>query len=104
MYATRKQKLACGISCLIVLMLLNGCRTVPTVVPYTGTGANQVRTDIADLQNGQTETAITGTNIENGSNQIASGLDNIEQAIISGTDADADFEAILRAVRKRPLE
>jgi hypothetical protein len=83
--------------------LFIGCRTVP-IVPDNGSGAEQVRSDIAAIQDGQTGIAITGTNIENGGNQIASGLDNIEQSIISGTDADADFAEILRAVRKRPLE
>jgi len=83
--------------------LFIGCRTVP-VIPDNGNGANTVRTDIETITTGQTELAITGTNLENSGNQIARGLENIEQSIISGTDADADFTAILRAVRKRPLE
>ncbi len=91
------------IFCILFASLFIGCRTVP-IVPDNGNGADTVRTDISTIQDGQTSIAITGTNIENSGNQIASGLDEIEQSIISGTDADADFAEILRAVRKRPLE
>lgn len=80
-----------------------GCRSVPSeIVSDHGTGAATVRTDIAAISEGQAELAVTGEQIAGSGKNLADGLGELEQAIISGTDADKDLEAILRAIRSRP--
>jgi len=99
----------------ICLLVLCSCKSIPAVVSDTGTGTDQTRTDIATISSGQTELAVTGEKIAGGveevaggveevagtSNRIEGGLGELESAIISGTDTDRDFAAILRKVRER---
>jgi len=103
MYARKIQSLFIFL-CFMFIFNVMSCKTIKPVIPDNGNGANTVRTDIETISEGQTELAITGNQITNTSENIADGLDQLEQAIISGTDADTDFTEILRAVRKRPLE
>jgi hypothetical protein len=103
MYARTTQSLFIILCALFVFNAMS-CRSVPSIVPDNGNGANTVRTDIATITEGQTELAVTGNQITNTSDNLENTVNQLEQSIISGTDADADFAEILRAVRKRPLE
>lgn len=87
--------------CIMVLTIIlcyccvSCASTSGTMVSGIGNGTDQTRTDIADLGAGQTDLAITGQ-------QLANNLDNLESAIGSGTEKDAELATILRAIRNRP--
>ena len=103
MYARKKQSLSI-IPLMVCSMFIINCKSQPSIIPDTGTGAEAVRDDLADLTSGQTELAVTGTKIEDGSATVESGLGDLEQSIIIGTASNGSFEEIIREVRKRPLE
>jgi len=91
--------------CVMCLILFVGCQSAGrAVVPDIGDGVNQARNDIADLAAGQTNLALAGERIEDHSAGLASGIDELEQSIISGTDENAVLEEIIRAVRNRPID
>jgi hypothetical protein len=98
-----KGKTILVILCVFFIFIINSCKTAPgTVVPDNGDGAVQVGSNIATVTEGQTDLAVTGTNIENIGDGITSGIENIESAIITGEDGYKDLAAILRAIRARP--
>jgi len=80
------------------------CRTVPRVIPDNGTGATATRENLDTITSGQTELAITGTEIKNTSEQINNGVGELERSIIGTEVTGSSFEEIIREVRKRPLD
>ena len=99
----RKKRITHFIGLLIVLLIVS-CKTTSTIVPDNGNGAGEVRDDLAIITSGQTELAITGTEIAGASTDIENSVNDLADAITSGTNTDGSFEEIIRAVRKRPLD
>ena len=104
------------IVCLIclVLFILTGCCT-GTAVRDNGNGAYQVREHIGELEDKQTESAITGEQLngtlesareqsENLSDELTASRENSEHLKQSITDGAGELEslaAILQHIRKR---
>jgi hypothetical protein len=98
-------KIYVSLLCILFFVSFSACRTVGRdMVLDPGSGARETRANISAVSEGQADIAITGEQIAGQSNAIAEDLDDLERAIISGTDADQDLERILRAIRSRKLE
>lgn len=99
-----RKKLPAILALSALVFLLAACQTTGrAVVPNHGIGAGEARSDIADLGDGQTDLALTGDDIEDGSGKIAGDLGDLESAIEGRTDENAVLEAIFREIRKRSL-
>jgi len=81
--------------------VFSGCQSVPRNISGDGAGAVETRNNIDDIRNGQTELAITGERIENGSDRLADGLKELDGTIEKGQGDIDEFKAILREIRSR---
>jgi len=103
MYAKRKALFYIFLLSLYIINISN-CKSQPSIIPDNGTGTVAVRTDLDELASGQTELAITGTEIKNTSEQINNGIGDLERSITGTAVTGSSFEEIIRAIRKRPIE
>jgi hypothetical protein len=77
-------------------IFLGGCTTMRNPVASPSTGALEYRETQAKIQDRQTELAVTGVKIEEGSRDIADGLAAVETAL---SLPDYDREDLLNQVR-----
>lgn len=81
--------------------ILFGCRT--TMVSDISEGSEQYRELQSDIRDGETELALTGTKIEQTSEQLATGISELEQAITSSTANEQEIGNLLQQIRTREL-
>ncbi|MDR0506386.1 MAG: hypothetical protein LBH32_06175 [Dysgonamonadaceae bacterium] len=74
------------------------------MVSDLGDGAEEYRGIQEQIRSGETDLAVTGTKIESASGQLATGIGDLEQAIIGSTGTEPGITAIIQRVRSRTVD
>ena len=89
------------IACVGVFMFsLSSCRTSAGIYNH-GSGTFEVRENIGKLGDGQTQSAVTSTELKGEIDRSLDEVGEIEQSITDGEGDLNELKAILRRIRKR---
>lgn len=87
---------------LFTALIFTGCRTTK-VVSDISAGTEQYREIQSDIRDGETELAVTSTKIEQTSEQLATGINELEQSITSSTSNEQEIGELLQQIRTREI-
>lgn len=87
------------IICIFVLFF-SSCTTGKNIYNH-GVGARAVRSDLSELGEQQTDTAITSTELEGEINRSLDEVERLERTVESGTGDIKEFKKILQRIRNR---
>ena len=82
------------------LLSLSSCRTSRGIYNY-GSGTFEVRKNLGKLGEGQTQSAITSTELKDEINRSLEQVGELEQSITDGAGSIEELKTILRRIRKR---
>lgn len=87
-----------------------GCKSTK-LLPGDGTGVTEYRELQSDVRDGETELAISITEVENTSEQIRESVtdirdtsDRIEQTIKESENSEQEFGRVIQRIRERKIE
>lgn len=86
---------------LFTACLFAGCRT--TMVPDITERTKEYRELEAEIRDGETELAVTGTKLENDSERLGTELSELEQSIRDSETNEQELGEILQRIREREL-
>ena len=87
----------------LILPVMFMCSCKSTELYNNGAGNTEYRELQSDIRDGETELAVTGTKIEQTSEQLATGISELEQAITSSTANEQEIGNLLQQIRTREI-
>lgn len=88
---------------LIFCIVLFSCKSTE-LLSDDGTGIDKYRELQIEIRTGETDLAITGTEIENSSRQLGEGIRNLEQSIEESERNEQELGEILQRIRGREIK